>query len=70
MFHSWGRRLIPESLAPEVQAVYEENVNITTYKHTYIKTYAISIIVRYNYLHGVRSASGKLIENLVKVSLG
>ena len=32
-FHSWGRRLIPESLAPEdeVQAVYEENVNIATY---------------------------------------
>ena len=21
MFHSWGRRLIPDSLAPEVQAV-------------------------------------------------
>ena len=45
-------------------------MNITTYKHTYRKTYAISIIVRYNYLHGARSASSELIENLVKVSLG
>ena len=48
-FHSWGRRLIPESLVPE------ENVNITTYKHTYIKTYPILITVRYNDLHGPRS---------------
>ena len=45
-------------------------MNITTYKYTYIKTYVISIIVRYNYLHGVQSASGELIGNLVKVSLG
>ena len=45
-------------------------MNITTYKHTYIKTYAISIIVRYNYRHGARSASGELIGNLVTVSLG
>ena len=45
-------------------------MNITTYKHTYIKTYAISIIVSYNYLHGAWSASGELIGNLLKVSLG
>ena len=38
--------------------------------HTYIKTYAISIIVRYNYLHGARSTSGELIGNLVKGFLG
>ena len=42
----------------------------TTYKRTYIKIYAISIIVRFNYLHGARSASGELIGSLVKVSLG
>ena len=45
-------------------------MNITTYKRTYIKIYAISIIVRFNYLHGARSASGELIGNLAKVSLG
>ena len=45
-------------------------MNITTYKHTCIKTYAISIIGRYNYLHGARSTSGELIWNLFKVSLG
>ena len=39
--HSWGRRIIPESLVPDVQAVLEENVNI--------QTHAISIVVRYNY---------------------
>ena len=43
---------------------------ITTYKRTYIKTYAMSIIVRYYYLHGAWCASGELIGNLVKVSLG
>ena len=32
--------------------------------------FAISIIVRFNYLHGARSASGELIGNLAKVSLG
>ena len=41
-------------------------MNITTN----IKTYAISIIVIYNYLHGGLSASGELIRNLLKVSLG
>ena len=45
-------------------------MNITTYKRTYIKIYAISIIVRFNYFHGARSASGELIGNLVKVSIG
>lgn len=27
----WGRKLIPDNLTPEVQAVYEENVNIPAY---------------------------------------
>ena len=27
-FYSWGRRIISESMAPEVQAVWQENVNI------------------------------------------
>ena len=45
-------------------------IYITKYKRTYIKIYAISIIVRFNYLHGARSASGELIGRLVKVSLG
>ena len=45
-------------------------MNITTYKHTYIKTNVISIIVTYNYLHGAQSTSSEIIGNLVKVSLG
>ena len=45
-------------------------MNITSYKHTYIKLYAISIIVRFNYLHGARSASGELIGNLASLGYG